>query len=43
MHLLEFHVMEDTETVYTMYETLNVLDDMLSEKWFYQDTSELSL
>ncbi len=42
LHLLEFHVMEDTETVYTMYETLNVLDDMLSEKWFYQDTSELS-
>ena len=31
LHLLEFHIMEDTETVYTMYETLNVLDDMLSE------------
>ena len=34
LHLLEFHVMEDTETVYTMYETLNVLDDMLSENGF---------
>lgn len=26
--------MEDTETVYAMYETLNVLDDMLSENGF---------
>lgn len=34
LHLLEFHIMEDTETVYTMYETLNVLDDMLSENGF---------
>ena len=34
LHLLEFHVMEDTEKVYTMYETLNVLDDMLSENGF---------
>lgn len=34
LHLLEFHVIEDKETVYTMYETLNVLDDMLSENGF---------
>lgn len=34
LHILEFHVMEDTETVYTMYETLNVMDDMLSENSF---------
>lgn len=34
LHILEFHVMEDTETVYTMYETLNVIDDMLSENGF---------
>lgn len=34
LHILEFHVMEDTETVYTMYETLNVMDDMLSENGF---------
>ena len=34
LHRLEFHVMEDTEKVYTMYETLNVLDDMLSENGF---------
>ena len=34
LHLLEFHVMEDTEKIYTMYETLNVLDDMLSENGF---------
>lgn len=34
MHILEFHVMEDDMKVYTMYETLNVLDDMLSENGF---------
>lgn len=34
LHRLEFHVMEDDETVYTMYEILNVLDDMLSENGF---------
>ena len=26
--------MEDDETVYTMYEILNVMDDMLSENGF---------
>lgn len=34
LHILKFHVMEDTETVYTMYETLNVMDGMLSENGF---------
>ena len=34
LHKLEFHVMEDTETVYTMNEILNVLDDTLSENGF---------
>ena len=34
LHRLEFHVIEDTETVYTMYETLNVMDAMLSENGF---------
>lgn len=34
LHILEFHVMEDDETVYTMYEILNVMDDMLSENGF---------
>lgn len=34
LHILEFHIMEDTETVYTMYETLNVLEDALSENGF---------
>lgn len=34
LHILEFHVMEDTETVYSMYGTLNVMDDMLSENGF---------
>ena len=34
MHILEFHVIEDEETVYTMYETLNVMDDTLSENGF---------
>lgn len=34
LHILEFHVIEEEETVYTMYETLNVLDDMLSENGF---------
>ena len=34
LHRLEFHVMEDKGKVYTMYETLNVLDDMLSENGF---------
>lgn len=34
LHRLEFHVMEDDETVYTMYEILNVMDDMLSENGF---------
>ena len=34
LHILEFHVMEDTETIYTMYETLNVMDDILLENGF---------
>lgn len=34
LHRLEFHVMEDDETVYTMYKILNVMDDMLSENGF---------
>lgn len=34
LHRLEFHVMEDDETVYTMYEILNVMDDMLLENGF---------
>ena len=34
LHRLEFHVMEDDETVYTIYEILNVMDDMLSENGF---------
>lgn len=34
LHILEFHVIEDEETVYTMYETLNVMDDTLSENGF---------
>lgn len=34
LHILEFHVMENEEAVYTMYETLNVLDDMLSGNGF---------
>ena len=34
MHILEFHVMEDAMKVYTMYETLNVMDDTLSENGF---------
>lgn len=34
LHRLEFHVMENDEIVYTMYEILNVMDDMLSENGF---------
>ena len=34
LHRLEFHVMEDDETVYTMYEILNVMQEMLSENGF---------
>lgn len=34
LHILEFHVMKDTETVYTMNGILNVLDDTLSENGF---------
>lgn len=34
LHILEFHFVEDKKTVYTMYETLNVMDDMLSENGF---------
>ena len=34
LHRLEFHVMEDDEIIYTMYEILNVMDDMLSENGF---------
>ena len=34
LHILEFHFVEDQKTVYTMYETLNVMDDMLSENGF---------
>lgn len=34
LHRLEFHVMEDDETVYTIYKILNVMDDMLSENGF---------
>ena len=34
LHRLEFHVMEDDEKVYTMYEILNVMDDTLSENGF---------
>lgn len=30
LHKLEFHVMEDAMKVYTMYETLNVLEDILA-------------
>lgn len=34
LHKLEFHVMEDTMKVYTMYNTLNMLEDRLSKKDF---------
>lgn len=34
LHILEFHVMEEVETVYTMYEKLDVLENMLSESGF---------
>ena len=34
MHILEFHVMEDAMKVYTMYETLNVLETRLAENDF---------
>ncbi|MDE6233189.1 MAG: LytTR family DNA-binding domain-containing protein [Lachnospiraceae bacterium] len=34
LHILEFHFVEDQKTVYTMYETLNVMDEMLSENGF---------
>lgn len=34
LHKLEFYVMEDTMKVYTMYETLNVLDGRLAENDF---------
>lgn len=34
LHKLEFHVMEDTMKVYTMYETLNVLEGRLTENDF---------
>ncbi|MCM1155838.1 MAG: LytTR family DNA-binding domain-containing protein [Ruminococcus flavefaciens] len=33
-HKLEFHVMEDDMTVYTMYETLNILEARLAENDF---------
>ncbi len=34
LHKLKFHVMEDTMKVYTMYDTLNMLEDRLSKKDF---------
>lgn len=34
LHKLEFHVMEDDMVVYTMYETLNTLEEELAEKDF---------
>ncbi len=34
LHILEFHVMEDDMKVYTMYETLNILETRLSENDF---------
>lgn len=34
LHKLEFHIMEDTMKVYTMYETLNVLEDILADNGF---------
>ncbi len=34
LHKLEFHVMEDTMKLYTMNETLNVLEDRLAENDF---------
>lgn len=34
LHKLEFHVMEDTMKLYTMNETLNVLEDKLADKSF---------
>ena len=34
LHRLEFHVMEDDMKVYTMYETLNILEDRLAENNF---------
>lgn len=34
LHKLEFHVMEDAMKVYTMYETLNILEDRLTENNF---------
>ena len=34
LHKLEFHIMEDDMKIYTMYETLNTLEDKLSAKDF---------
>lgn len=34
LHKLNFHVMEDTMKVYTMYDTLNMLENKLSENNF---------
>jgi len=34
LHKLEFHVMEDTIKTYTMYETLNIFENRLSENDF---------
>lgn len=34
LHKLEFHVMEDTMKIYTMYDTLNMLEKKLSEHNF---------
>lgn len=34
LHKLEFHVMEDSMTIYTMYETLNQLDNELAGDFF---------
>ena len=34
LHKLEFHVMEDAMQVYTMYETLNVIENRLAENDF---------
>lgn len=34
MHILEFHVMEDAMKVYTMYETLNIIETRLAENDF---------
>lgn len=34
LHKLEFHIMEDDMKIYTMYETLNALEDRLAANDF---------